>query len=783
MLGETLVRYRGWLLVLGVIVVAAATPLSRQLTLDRQITSMFAEDDDVLRQYQRLQAEFGGNVVVMLVYRDDALLTTAGIDRNRRLTERVAGLPGVRGVLSPAKLNDVIAKIRPASLFGFGGTPEGPQLADPDDPVALGFLDLFAGYTHSSDLASAAVVAILDPDHPAGTIRSLQRIASGLDPPIRDGVVVGEPVLVNDGFDLIQRDGAKLATWTITLLSLVIIVALRSLRYTVLVVVCIGWAVTVTRGLMVVIGVELSIVSTILTAIVTVVVVAAILHLGVLDGSLRHGSHRRGSTTDRGGIAASVLQRLWVPITWTCLTDAAGFLSLIASSIRPVREFGIMIGTSAVASLVAISLFAPVVMCLGNAPIRSPSRQAPRGRIATRLTRWVHVWIARRRVVVAMSVSIAIAATFGAATTKTETSFLKNFRDESDLARAYAEVENDLGGAGVWDVVLPAPDVLTSPYMDSVRQLETDLRAIEVGGESLTKVISMADAEIVASKVKLLSLGPPEVRMTAMRTVLPVFADALLTPVGDSPRRLRIMLRSREQLTTETKSALIHEVRRTVTGHTSTAAWRRLFGDGDPPPASVTGYYVMLAELVGRLVADQWLCFGLSFVLVLALLWTMSLSFRLAGVAVLANVMPALLVLAAIGGTGGKLNLGAAMIAAVSIGLSIDGSVHVLHHYRRQRREGKKSADAAVVAAAAVGTPMVLAMLALVIGFGVLSTSEFVPTATFGLLVAVTLVLGTLINLTVLPAAIVWADAGRGRTAGPRTPVGPGGRAQESPKG
>src|SRR6056297_16248 len=159
MLGETLVRYRGWLLVLGVIVVAAATPLSRQLTLDRQITSMFAEDDDVLRQYQRLQAEFGGNVVVMLVYRDDALLTTAGIDRNRRLTERVAGLPGVRGVLSPAKLNDVIAKIRPASLFGFGGTPEGPQLADPDDPVALGFLDLFAGYTHSSDLASAAVVA------------------------------------------------------------------------------------------------------------------------------------------------------------------------------------------------------------------------------------------------------------------------------------------------------------------------------------------------------------------------------------------------------------------------------------------------------------------------------------------------------------------------------------------------------------------------------------------------------------------------------------------------
>jgi predicted RND superfamily exporter protein len=60
----------------------------------------------------------------------------------------------------------------------------------------------------------------------------------------------------------------------------------------------------------------------------------------------------------------------------------------------------------------------------------------------------------------------------------------------------------------------------------------------------------------------------------------------------------------------------------------------------------------------------------------------------------------------------------------------------------------------ALHAAGTIGVPVFLATVALVTGFGVLGTSEFVPTATFGTLVAATLVVGTLVNLTILPAMI-----------------------------
>ncbi len=102
--------------------------------------------------------------------------------------------------------------------------------------------------------------------------------------------------------------------------------------------------------------------------------------------------------------------------------------------------------------------------------------------------------------------------------------------------------------------------------------------------------------------------------------------------------------------------------------------------------------------------------------------------------------------------------MGSAMIAAVSIGLSIDGSVHFLSSYRRQRSRGHRAEVAAVHSAGNVGAAIVLATLALVIGFGGLATSEFVPTATFGGLVAVALVLGAIVNLTVLPALMAKLD-------------------------
>ncbi len=743
-----------WLLfTLAIAAGLVAWPLSSRLTLDRRLESMFRPDDPNLVAYQELKAAFGGNAVAMVVYRDVDAFSSDGFQRNDDIGDRIQSLTGVAGILSPAVLNRAIQTLRPVNAATLAsGASETPALASEDDEFAQRFDEIFAGYTHTADHQYVSVVAMLSPDHDAATIQGLRTIVDELRGSGDSAVLVGEPVLLHDGFSLIERDSARLAIWTIALLSIVLLVSLRDLRFVALAALVIGWSVLVTRAVAVVLSIQLSIVSSILTAIVTVIAVASVLHLGVRYRVAR----RRGAT----GMESTrvTLQTLAMPIFWTCATDSAGFAALLYSRIRPVQDFGVMIAIASAAVLVAILVFAPAIMSIAVERSSSSSSRSRHGtRIRRRCIELASWFVIHRKLVAIASMVMLSILVVQVSKLETETSFLNNFRESSEIAHAYDLVEREFGGAGVWDVVLPAPASISQADFDEIRQLQDKLRAIEVDGIRLTKVLSIADVEGAIAQLPLLGFAPVEARLTGMRLAMPVLSDALLTPAGTAPRQLRIMLRSNEQLPAETKSRLIEQVRSVVDEHFESLD-AGATQDASPPKASVTGYYVLIASWIRQLVDDQWRCLAASGILVWLLLAIACRSFRLATAAVVPNLVPVFLVLAVVGLLGDKINMGAAMIAAVSIGLSIDSSVHYLAGYQRRRWRGHDAFSSAVHAAGAISMPVIAATLALVLGFSVLGTSEFVPTATFGILIAATLSVGTLVNLTLLPAMVRLVD-------------------------
>ena len=126
-------------------------------------------------------------------------------------------------------------------------------------------------------------------------------------------------------------------------------------------------------------------------------------------------------------------------------------------------------------------------------------------------------------------------------------------------------------------------------------------------------------------------------------------------------------------------------------------------------------------------------------------------SIGLACAGLVPNIFPIMLVLGGMGWAGVQLNLGAAMIAAVSVGLSVDSSIHYLLHYRRLMLSGERPERALRSAQENVGLAAVLATLALVAGFLSMTVSEFKPTVVFGGLASLTMLGGLLGNLVVLP--------------------------------
>jgi predicted RND superfamily exporter protein len=385
---------------------------------------------------------------------------------------------------------------------------------------------------------------------------------------------------------------------------------------------------------------------------------------------------------------------------------------------------------------------------------------------------------------------------------RVETDFLKNFQSNSPIALAYRTVETELGGAGVWDVAIRAPNPITEKYLQQVLDMERELLAIEIpsknaDGETLrlTSALSLADTDRVGKSSPLLRMVPIEARWLGMRQAMGSFFDTLLsdTPLSDKSadatelpatksahegelesdkgRWLRVMLRSKERSDSEQKTELIKRVREVVERY-SQSMYAEIPGiaKSQPQPQSqsqsqiqpgeVTGYYVLLTRLVEHAVSDQWLAFavatiGIGFALSVALG-----SVRFALIGLIPVVIPSFLVLGAMGWLGVRMNLGAAMIAAVSMGLGVDSSLHSLHRYRSERSMGRSVMAALQASQGQTGMAVMMSTIALVIGFGSMAFSAFLPTVAFGTLAAWTMLGGLVGNLVLLPA-LVWAFDGK----------------------
>ncbi|MCA9134546.1 MAG: hypothetical protein KDA45_15355, partial [Planctomycetales bacterium] len=376
------------------------------------------------------------------------------------------------------------------------------------------------------------------------------------------------------------------------------------------------------------------------------------------------------------------------------------------------------------------------------------------------LRRLLEFFLARRTAALLILLALGLWGITGSMRMRVETDYTKNFSRSSPLVQGYEVIERELGGAGVWDVMLPAPATLGSEYLAQVRQLEQRLRELSVrdgdGRLALSKVLSIADAEFASRSGALLSQLPLVARMQGMRAAMPDFTGVLLTSEVDQAgyRWLRIMLRSHEQVGAAAKSELVQAVKLEVDAFTRSAAWGALFSQV-PPAAEVTGYHVMLGKLVASILSDQWKCFLLASLGILLVMTIAARSLWLALMAIIPNAFPITLVLGTMGWWGMPINMGAAMIAAVSLGLSVDSSIHYLLHYRRSLRATPQRPWKALQSAQEnVGLAVVLSTVALIAGFLSLTTSEFIPTVVFGTLASLTMLGGLLGNLVLLPLLI-----------------------------
>jgi predicted RND superfamily exporter protein len=170
---------------------------------------------------------------------------------------------------------------------------------------------------------------------------------------------------------------------------------------------------------------------------------------------------------------------------------------------------------------------------------------------------------------------------------------------------------------------------------------------------------------------------------------------------------------------------------------------------------TVTGMMVMFDNMLKQLLTSQVdsLTYVLMATLAMFLILLRSLTYSVLGV--LPNVLAAASVIAVMGYAGISLDMMTITIAAIAVGIGVDDAIHYLHRFREERGKGQDVRLSVAWSHATIGRAMYFTTLTIIIGFSVLTLSNFVPTQLFGLLTAAAMALALLANLLLLPSLLV----------------------------
>lgn len=743
---EGLVKYRNWLLLAAAVTLAVSIPIAKRLTFDQTIESFFAPDNPDIQSLLLSRQDFGGDEFVIVAWREDGLihvnpdndipeLSATAASRIADLAEKLSVLPGV----DRDRTRD-LERILKKSPYNKNTRQK--------------MLTLFEGVLIGPDQNSTAIVLQLlsagnSPVSRAETIAAIRETTAATIP---GAAVAGEAVQIQDMFNLVERDGNILYIASLAVLSIMLLVMFKNVRWVLASVGIVIASVACTRAVLVIWGAQLSMVSSMLNSLVTVISIGTTTHIIVYYREQR-------ARFDQHEATVRVLRDLWHPVMWTVITIAVGFAALLVSDIVPVRSFAIMMTLGTLMVIVVSLAVLPAAFASGHVPI--PGRVRMEEPLDRLLDKTAHA-IDRHPIKTTVWCLLLTAVTApGLFIMQIETDFSKNFRESSPIVQSLKFVESNLGPAGSWDVAFDVPDPITNDFLDGTRELTDRLQELSSEGIKLS-VLSLNDGIDI----------PPRFGNAVKRlnTFTNKQADLVAGFYNPERRRMRIVLHSPEQQPTHLKLAQIQRVRDVVSNHfdkrhaiETERAHAILTESGSETPsgvsapskesASATGLFVLMAHIIDSLLQDQIRSFTVASIGTVICMWIAFRSLRIGLISLVPNVFPIALVTGSLGLLNVPVNIGTAMIASVAMGFT--ASVHYVAVFQKSLPEVGVT-RALQIAQSGVGVAVVLAHVALVAGFMVLTVSEFIPLVYFGALLSLSMIGGLISDLILLPLLLRW---------------------------
>jgi len=335
--------------------------------------------------------------------------------------------------------------------------------------------DLFSNSLVSDDLSATQILITLDAvtadfTRPEVTrsIEKIRKIAGEIFTGEEEIYFTGQPIINAIINNSMIADNILLIPLVVIVVLLMLFFSFRRFTFVALPFLTVIIAVVWTVGIAALLGIKLSVITTILPVILVAVGSAYGIH--IVTHYMEDTQNKPLGDDEHRALVLALVKKLIKPVFLAALTTIAGFISFCFTPIVPMREFGFCAGVGVAAAFAVAVLLIPSMFLLRGPRVlkEQPEEQADVSRFNNAIAGFFTGIAEKKVLVLSLAVLTVVISLYGLSKVIIDNAVVEFFQNETDISRSDRFIREYFGGSKDLNLVIQAdtteellhPDVL-----------------------------------------------------------------------------------------------------------------------------------------------------------------------------------------------------------------------------------------------------------------------------------------------------------------------------------
>ncbi len=580
----------------------------------------------------------------------------------------------------------------------------------------------------------------------------------------------GADMIADDMVEFVKYDLKTFGLVIVVLLIIILYLLLKKIQWVVIALFICSVSLVITSGLISLLGLEITIVSSNYISLQLIMNMSLVVHLIIKYKEL----YAKNKNDSQKNLLLNTVTSMAKPSFFVVITTIAGFSSLVVSNILPIINFGWMMSLGIVVSLVTTFILFPIVLIFFDKSDEKESNTSDK----PFTFKMAHIAYTYKKTILAITLMVVVFAITGASKLRVENSFIDYFKQNTEIYQGMVLIDKKLGGTTPLDVILTfkedsdnikSIEIINQNSDDELDEFEDEFEENKIDKEKywftqnklqkikkvhdyldslepIGKVLSLAT---MGEIIKTLNNGKEADGLTLalLYQELPQkYKKIILSPYIDiENNKVRISTRIIDSQANLQRDLLLKKIDKDLNEMINPKY----------EEYKVSNLLVIYNNMLQSLFNSQIKTIGVVLFILFFMFLALFKSLKIATIAIVVNAIPVSVIFGFMGWLNIPLDMMTITIAAISIGIAVDDTIHYIYRFILEHKETKDTKTAIFNSHASIGTAMFYTSTIIVVGFSILTLSNFIPTIYFGLLTMLAMFMAIVADLLLLPVLLL----------------------------